>query len=84
MADLTRRYSDNVAGPWYVDDSCIDCNMCRVTAPHHFERNDLGRYTYVTKQPDSETEWALCQQALEECPVNAIGFTVAALAAVGV
>ena len=78
MAELIRRYPDNVAGSFYVDDSCIDCNMCRVTAPHHFERNDVRRYTYVKKQPENEAEWVLSQQALEECPVNSIGCTVAA------
>ncbi|MGA1779982.1 MAG: ferredoxin, partial [Planctomycetota bacterium] len=30
-------------------------------------------YSFVFKQPESDEEAELCQQALEECPVEAIG-----------
>ena len=73
MATLTRRYAVNVAGSLYVDDSCIDCNMCRVTAPEFFLRSKVGRYSYVSKQPENEAQWAACLAALNDCPVNAIG-----------
>lgn len=73
MADRKRSYVENVPGPFYVDDNCIDCDMCLATAPNNFERNPLGRYSFVSKQPVNDEEWALCQQAMEECPVGAIG-----------
>ena len=73
MADRRRSYSENVPGPLFVDDSCIDCDMCLATAPQNFERNQERRYSYIAKQPEHDEEWALCLQAMEECPVGAIG-----------
>ena len=74
MAERTRSYAENVPGSFYVDDSCIDCDMCLATAPQNFERHQGRRYSYIAKQPENEEEWALCLQAMEECPVNAIGY----------
>jgi ferredoxin len=63
----------NVSGPYYVDQACIDCDLCRVTAPDNFKANEDAGYSYVFKQPASELEHELCRQAMEECPVEAIG-----------
>ena len=73
MADNTDKVEDNVDGPWYVDTNCIDCDLCRQTAPENFERNEDEGYTFVCKQPDNDEEEANCRDALEECPVEAIG-----------
>ena len=73
MADITNRYPDNVAGKFYVDDQCIDCDLCRETAPNNFTRNEDGGYSYVFKQPTSSAEEVLCKEAMEGCPVEAIG-----------
>jgi len=73
MADSTDKVTDNVDGSWFVDTNCIDCDLCRQTAPDNFERNEDDGYTYVSKQPENEEETELCQEALEECPVEAIG-----------
>ena len=43
------------------------------TAPNFFSRNAEGGYSFVSKQPETEAEHELCQQALDECPVEAIG-----------
>ncbi len=40
MADLDDKLPDNVAGKWYVDSNCIDCDVCRTTAPNNFEANE--------------------------------------------
>ncbi|MBU0742167.1 ferredoxin [bacterium] len=73
MADSTDKVADNVDGPWFVDSNCIDCDLCRQTAPDNFERNEDDGYSYVYKQPENAEEEELCQEALEECPVEAIG-----------
>ncbi len=73
MADNTDKVADNVDGAWFVDTNCIDCDLCRQTAPDNFERNEDDGYTYVSKQPENGEEEELCQEALEECPVEAIG-----------
>ncbi len=33
MADVANKYAENVDGKFYVDDQCIDCDLCRETAP---------------------------------------------------
>jgi ferredoxin len=73
MADLANKYSENVTGAYYVDDQCIDCDLCRETAPANFTRNDDGGHSYVFKQPETEEEMNLAKEAMEGCPVEAIG-----------
>lgn len=73
MAEKEDKYSDNAAGKFYVDEQCIDCDLCRETAPDFFTRNEDGGYSFVFKQPQSEEDIALCMEALEGCPVEAIG-----------
>lgn len=73
MADLANKYAENITGTFYVDDQCIDCDLCRETAPANFTRNDDGGHSYVYKQPSSDEELAMCKDAMEGCPVEAIG-----------
>ena len=53
MADIENKYEDNAKGKFYVDEECIDCDLCRETAPNCFTRNDDGGYSFVTKQPEN-------------------------------
>ena len=73
MAAFENKYADNIAGKFYVDDQCIDCDLCRETAPDNFTRNEDGGYSFVFKQPTSPEEETLCKEAMEGCPVEAIG-----------
>ncbi len=73
MANSNHRVVSNVAGKWYVDTECIDCDLCRTTAPASFRANEELGFSYVYRQPQTEKELALCRQAMEECPVEAIG-----------
>lgn len=73
MADKSDKWEDNAKGKFYVDQQCIDCDLCRETAPDFFTRNDDGGYSYVYRQPESQEEIDLCMEALEGCPVEAIG-----------
>lgn len=73
MADAENKYPENVSGKFYVDDQCIDCDLCRETAPTCFTRNDDGGHSFVCKQPETDEETALCVEAMEGCPVEAIG-----------
>ena len=73
MADPNDKVKDNVDGNWYDDSQCIDCDLCRTTAPDNFKQNPDEGYSFVYKQPENDEETTLCQQALEECPVEAIG-----------
>ena len=73
MADAANKYPENAPGKYYVDNQCIDCDLCRETAPVSFTRSDEGGFSFVHKQPTTEEEIALCMEALEGCPVEAIG-----------
>ena len=73
MADIANRYSENVAGKYFVVNQCIDCDLCRETAPDNFTRSDDGGYSYVYKQPTTPQEEVLSKEAMEGCPVEAIG-----------
>jgi len=73
IADVANKYAENVPGKFYVDDQCIDCDLCRETAPANFKRNDDGGHSYVYKQPETPEEEGLCKEAMEGCPVEAIG-----------
>ena len=73
MADPKDRVEENVCGAYYVDTSCIDCDVCRDTAPDNFTRSDENGYSFVFKQPETEEERALCDEAMAACPVEAIG-----------
>jgi len=46
MADIANKYAENISGKCYADDQCIDCDLCRETAPANFTRIDDGGYSY--------------------------------------
>ena len=73
MADKEEKWAENVEGAFYVDEQCIDCDLCRETAPDNFTREEDGGYSYVYKQPENNQELELCIEAMEGCPVEAIG-----------
>lgn len=65
--------ADNTPGKFYVDRQCIDCDVCRDTAPANFTRCDENGYSFVKKQPETDGEFQLCEEAMNACPVEAIG-----------
>ena len=73
MATITDRLEYNVAGRFYVDSSCIDCDQCRVLAPEHFARNEDTGTSYVVKQPQTEEEIAKVREAIDSCATASIG-----------
>ena len=73
MPDKENRLPENVPGKFYVDDQCIDCDACRETAPDFFTRSDEKGYSFVQKQPEGKDGEELCLEAMDGCPVEAIG-----------
>ena len=73
MAKKEDRFDNNVPGRYYVDEQCINCEHCVETAPINFAEDEDGDHAYVCKQPGSSAEDNLARQAMEECPVEAIG-----------
>ena len=56
-----------------MDRQCIDCDVCRDIARDNFTRETRKGYSFVYKQPENEEEESLCREAMEACPVEAIG-----------
>ncbi len=71
MASLSKILQINVKGEFFVDSTCIDCDVCRQIAPEVF--GELSGYSYVYSQPKDEIEREKAIQALLSCPVGAIG-----------
>ena len=71
MARPSLRLDVNTAGPFYVDSSCIDCGTCWQWDPDHFA--PTGTTSHVHRQPMGEEETRRALQALQACPVAAIG-----------
>lgn len=73
MADKNDKYVENKKGRYYVDRSCIACDACCAVAPDHFGMDEDDGHAFVTVQPENEEQEELCLEALEGCPVEAIG-----------
>lgn len=75
MARTRDRIADNVDGDFFVDSSCIDCDLCRQLAPATFSRTDRRAQSYVARQPAGEGEQHRALMALVTCPTSSIGTT---------
>lgn len=73
MAIESLAYSDNVFGHYYVDADCIACDTCHTIAPTHFQLTDDSDHAIVICQPTKDRHFKECEDAMESCPVNAIG-----------
>src|SRR5688572_32445684 len=71
MASLERARRENVPGDYFVDDSCIDCDVCRWVAPATFDRE--GEMSRVHRQPRTSAEEERALKALVACPTSSIG-----------
>jgi ferredoxin len=73
VATKENRIGGNFPGKFYVDDQCIDCDLCREICPDCFGRNEESGSSIIVKQPETQKEIALCEEAMNSCPVGAIG-----------
>ena len=73
MANRNERLSENVAGAYYVDSSCIDCDLCRSNAPDFFRRQDELGFSIVYRQPLTPDELKQAEEARLDCPTESIG-----------
>jgi glyoxylase-like metal-dependent hydrolase (beta-lactamase superfamily II)/ferredoxin len=71
MANPKKRLPRNVAGEFFVDSTCINCDACRQLAPATFA--DSGDYSFVYAQPRSAEDERATVRALLSCPTGSIG-----------
>ncbi|HEY1546490.1 MAG TPA: MBL fold metallo-hydrolase [Kofleriaceae bacterium] len=69
------RLAENADGDFYVDDTCIDCDLCRQLAPASFVRSDRMGQSIVGAQPTSDRERHRALMALVTCPTSSIATT---------
>jgi glyoxylase-like metal-dependent hydrolase (beta-lactamase superfamily II)/ferredoxin len=72
VADPRRRHPANAPGRWFVDTTCIDCDLVRHLAPELFGEAPDGK-SYVRRQPRGEAEALLATRALLACPTGSVG-----------
>jgi ferredoxin len=73
MPNPNLKNPENVPGRFYVDDTCIDCDLCRSTVPGVFRRVDEYGYSAVYRQPVTPEEIAAATEAAADCPSESIG-----------
>ncbi len=73
MSNCDDKVPENVEGRYYVDTQCIDCSLCRDVAPKNFYQEEEGGYAYIGRQPEDVEEEEQCKEAMDTCPVEAIG-----------
>lgn len=71
MANAKLRLPENIAGEFFVDSTCIDCDTCRQLAPETFR--DHGDASSVYHQPQTAKEVFRAQTAVVACPTGSIG-----------
>jgi ferredoxin len=73
MPERANRLPQNVTGDYYVDSTCVDCDLCRNTAPDFFKRDDEAGCSFVFRQPVTPEECVLAEEAKQGCPTESIG-----------
>ena len=82
MPDPNEKWEDNVGGEstvagkrvsFYVDMECILCSVCSDAAPSNFRMYAEEDHDICFKQPANGEELEQCYEAMENCPVEAIG-----------
>jgi len=71
MAQIALKLPENVPGDFFVDSTCIDCDLCRQLAPATFKQT--GDRSTVYHQPENEQELFDAFRALVTCPTASIG-----------
>ncbi|MCA9841955.1 MAG: MBL fold metallo-hydrolase [Cyanobacteria bacterium HKST-UBA03] len=71
MALETHKLPGNVPGDFFVDASCINCDVCRQLAPAYF--TEIDDQSAVARQPQTDDETRQVILALLACPTASIG-----------
>ena len=82
MADPNDRWHDNNTDTvtigtkvysFYCDKECIFCSVCHEVAPDHFKMGAEEDHDVCYSQPKNDAELQICMEAMDSCPVDAIG-----------
>jgi glyoxylase-like metal-dependent hydrolase (beta-lactamase superfamily II) len=73
VANHALRLEQNAPGAYFVDSSCIDCDLCRQIAPETFGRDRHAAQSIVRAQPAVDAARLRASMALVACPTSSIG-----------
>ncbi len=73
MAEKHKKLSENIPGKYYIDNECINCELCVEIAPDFFKLDESSQNQYVYKQPLLPKEIIIMKEAMDSCPTDAIG-----------
>jgi ferredoxin len=73
MPRIEHRVPQNVVGKFYVEWTCIYCDLCVTIAPTIFKEHHEQGWAYVFHQPVSPEEVELTKEAVQGCPTDSIG-----------
>jgi glyoxylase-like metal-dependent hydrolase (beta-lactamase superfamily II)/ferredoxin len=72
VADRARSHPRNAPGPWFVDTTCIDCDVVRHLAPDLFGEAADGK-SFVRRQPRTPEEELAMVRGMLACPTGSVG-----------
>jgi ferredoxin len=71
-SDDGKKLPNNVEGEFYVTEECDGCAYCASVAPDNFDFDKASNTYYISRQPGTAEEREFVQEAMEDCPVDAI------------
>ena len=72
-ADRSKRRPENAPGCFFIDDECISCGACWRLAPTFIFSHSVHTFAFFSRQPVTDRETRVAEEALLICPVGAIG-----------
>ncbi|HUI11730.1 MAG TPA: ferredoxin [Bacteroidota bacterium] len=71
-AEEPKKLPYNVPGKYYTTDLCDGCAYCAAVAPDNFDFEKTSNTYFVARQPRGGEEEEFIQEAMDDCPVDAI------------
>jgi ferredoxin len=68
----SRKLPCNVPGKYYTTELCDGCAYCAAVAPENFDFEKSTNTYFVARQPRGAEEEEFIQEAMDDCPVDAI------------
>lgn len=69
---VPKRLPENAEGDYYTTECCDGCAYCAAVAPDNFDFNREQNTYFVSRQPLTPDEKEYVQEAMDDCPVEAI------------
>jgi len=67
-----KKLPHNVPGKYFTTERCDGCAYCAAVAPDNFDFEKSSNTYFVARQPAGQDEEEYLQEAMDDCPVDAI------------